>query len=69
MATITRGLKSHIVQAVILSAVAFTLASCSNESPEVDFNGHTLAGKAEGLWGETVDPVRHQAGIPILVVR
>jgi manganese transport protein len=30
-------------------------------------HGHRLLGDL--LWGETVDPVRHQVGIPVLVVR
>ena len=42
------------------------------ESHSVDLlvmgsHGHRLVGDL--LWGETVDPVRHRAAIPVLVVR
>ena len=30
-------------------------------------HGHRLLGDL--LWGETVDPVRHRVGIPVMVVR
>jgi manganese transport protein len=41
-------------------------------SHEVDMlvmgsHGHRLIGDL--IWGQTVDPVRHRVGIPVLVVR
>ena len=72
----------EIAEEVRSSGIAVEIALCHGDpakelinytiSHKVDMlvmgsHGHRLLGDL--LWGETVDPVRHQVGIPVLVVR